>query len=91
MYMYSSRTCTCIYTDLAQTVLTKCVTPEGNIRSDSFQLHLNFEFVQDMQEPRKVVKRRSLSATMHAASTNLLDPRERLICVFFHSVIVAIM
>ena len=58
-------------------VLTKCVTPEGNIRSDSFQLKLNFEFVQDMQDSRKVSKRRSLSAAMRTASSNLLDPKER--------------
>lgn len=63
-------------------VLTKCVRPEGNIRSDSFHLQLNFEFVQDMEESRRVSKRRSLTAAMHAASSNLLDPKER--CVHIH-------
>jgi hypothetical protein len=62
--------------DLAGAVLTKCVTPEGSIRSDSFQLQLNFEFVQDMQESRRLSKRRSLSAAMKAASSSLLDPKE---------------
>lgn len=63
--------------DLAQTVLTKCVTPEGNIRSDSFQLKLDFGFIQDMEESRKVKKQLSLFAAVQTASSNLLDPKER--------------
>ena len=68
--------------DLAQTVLTKCVKAEGNIRSDSFQLKLNFGFIQDVQESRKVKKKLSLSAAIHASSTNLLDPKERYITLY---------
>lgn len=63
-------------------VLTKCVRPEGNIRSDSFHLQLNFEFVQDMEESRRVSKRRSLTAAMHAASSSLLDPKERCVLMY---------
>ena len=75
---FSNLTVTSITTaDLAGTVLTKCVTPEGNVRSDSFQLQLNFEFVQDMEESRRLSKARSLSAAMKAASSSLLDPKER--------------
>lgn len=62
--------------DLAQAVLTKCVTPEGNIRSDNFQLKLNFEFIQDMRETRKVSTTHSLTAAMRSASTSLLNPKE---------------
>lgn len=70
--------------DLAQTVLTKCVKAEGNIRSDSFQLKLNFGFIQDVQESRKVKKKLSLSAAIHASSTNLLDPKERYITLYMY-------
>ena len=66
------------YADLAHTILTKCVSPEGNIRSDSFQLKLDFGFIQDMEDTRKTTKKLSLSSAMCTASSNLLDPRERL-------------
>lgn len=73
-------------TDLAQTVLTKCVKAEGNIRSDSFTLNLDFGFIQDVQESRKMKKKLSLSAAIHASSTNLLDPKERyIICIYTRS------
>ena len=63
-------------------VLTKCVTPEGSIRSDSFQLQLNFEFVQDMHDSRKVSKKLSLSSAMRSASSSLLNPKERWVLIF---------
>ena len=75
IYMYIQ--CLPAGADLAQTVLTKCVRTEGNIRSETFQLQLDFGFLQDMQDARKVKEKRSLFAAVRSASTNLLDPRER--------------
>ena len=82
MFVIKSRS---VAADLAQMVLTKCVRPEGNIRSDSFHLQLNFEFVQDMEESRRVSKRRSLTAAMQAASSSLLDPKERCALMYVHT------
>ena len=75
--------------DLAQTVLTKCVRTEGNIRSETFQLQLDFGFLQDMQDARKVKEKRSLFAAVRSASTNLLDPRER--CHVYYTVCVHVL
>lgn len=68
--------------DLAHTVLTKCVHPHGNIKSESFEVNLDFGLIEDIQEMRKVTENRSLMSGVRSASSNLLNIQQRYVHVY---------
>ena len=61
--------------DLAYRVLTRCVKPEGKIKDEQFEVNVNFELIEDMQE---FSKSHTVEMGVRTVGDFLVDPADSL-------------